>query len=457
MSDTIELWQHQLDGIEFALEKRRSILAYDMRTGKTLTSLFACIANKSERILVIAPSSTLVHVWEETVREHTNFQVLCLHKISVNKRIERLQAFKNGVVVINYEVVFKMFRALREHKFDTLISDEAHRLKGNNTKVTRAVTKLAKDNNLVMLLTGTPFHNSPLDVFSLARICNPTLFDYVDNGQLRKGGTAWTHFRNRYAKLEPVYGKKHILKVVGYQRLDEMDEKLSTIMKVVRREDVMEILPTEDVPLHLKMSTEGRAYYKEFEKEAILTVGDDVIIADNVLVRTLKLRQILSGVLPDSKRTVVSKHKIDALLEIVSSTDRPVVVFVWFKNSTDHITDVLQNKGYRTGKIDGRGNDYKKWANGNLDVLIVQMQSGSEGLDLTLASYAVYYELPYSLGVYEQSKARLQGSNQTVPVSYFYLLSRTTLEPVVYQSLLKKQDITLTLLNEIKRRNNERN
>lgn len=60
---------------------------------------------------------------------------------------------------------------------------------------------------------------------------------------------------------------------------------------------------------------------------------------------------------------------------------------------------------------------------------------------MTKAQYAVYFSLPKSLALYNQSMARLYRPGQTGPVLFMHLVAKNTIDEAMYASLLRKKDI----------------
>jgi SNF2 family DNA or RNA helicase len=60
---------------------------------------------------------------------------------------------------------------------------------------------------------------------------------------------------------------------------------------------------------------------------------------------------------------------------------------------------------------------------------------------MTKANHAIYFSIPHSLALYNQSKARLYRPGQTRPVSFCHLIAEDTIDVALYRSLLKKEDV----------------
>ena len=83
----------------------------------------------------------------------------------------------------------------------------------------------------------------------------------------------------------------------------------------------------------------------------------------------------------------------------------------------------------------------EEWKNANGAVIGVQIQAGAEGVDMTKSSHAIYFSIPHSLAMYNQSKARLYRPGQTRPVSFCHLIAKGTIDEALYKSLLRKEDV----------------
>ena len=83
------------------------------------------------------------------------------------------------------------------------------------------------------------------------------------------------------------------------------------------------------------------------------------------------------------------------------------------------------------------------WKNGECRILLAQIQSGTEGVDLTRARYAIFYSPDYSPGHHQQAMARVHRPGQTRHVTYIYLLAlingRRTIDSGIRDILAKRQ------------------
>jgi SNF2 family DNA or RNA helicase len=118
-----------------------------------------------------------------------------------------------------------------------------------------------------------------------------------------------------------------------------------------------------------------------------------------------------------------------------------VVVFCVFKHDLDVIRDVTLKAKRKYFELSGRANTKEEWDKTEGAVIGVQIQAGSEGVDLTKAHHAIYYSIPHSLAQYRQSMARLYRPGQEHQVSFYHLVAEDTVEENMYSSLERKEDI----------------
>ncbi len=69
---------------------------------------------------------------------------------------------------------------------------------------------------------------------------------------------------------------------------------------------------------------------------------------------------------------------------------------------------------------------------------------------MTRARYAVFYSLGYSLGDYQQARARLVRPGQERPVTFVHLLARGTVDERVMQAIEAKADVVEYVLKLLK-------
>ena len=184
--------------------------------------------------------------------------------------------------------------------------------------------------------------------------------------------------------------------------------------------------PATFTEIGVDLEPEARRIYTQLHQTLEAELEDGSITAANILVRTLRLTQITSGIvtIDGDEGTLerrVSSAKLDALVELLEDLEpeEPVVVFGRFR--ADVATGLLAaTKAGRSGfELSGKRNQLEDWrAAGPGAVLSAQTQAGGVGIDLSAARHCVFLSQGFSLADYEQAVARIHGPDSTRPVSY---------------------------------------
>lgn len=447
------LWTHQEQALRFIRELPRAMLAMDMATGKTRVAIEAMKERGVRRALVLCPLS-VIDTWKEEIAEYAEEQGYLVPALvgPVKNRaivVDTLKEHEPVVFLCNYEACWRepLKTALLKAGLDMLILDESHRIKSPGSKVSWFVSRLAKYVPSMLALTGTPMPNSPLDIYAQYRALDPTIF-----------GTRFADFRNRYAIMGGYGGYQ----VLSYQRLDELHEKMNRLAFRVRADDVLDLPDAMDVTRSFDLSPRARKAYDELKREMVTELGEGTLSADNALTKLLRLQQITSGSVPvvteggAERMEYVDGGKRDLLADLLADIDikEPVVIFARFIQDLDNIRAVCRQQGRSFGELSGRRNDLSGFKAGQIDALAVQIQSGGLGVDLSRAKFGVYYSTGYSLGEYEQSRARLRrppkGEERRERIVYFHLVAQNSVDRMILRAIRKKADIVRFVVDEMR-------
>lgn len=446
-----ERWQNQQEAMEFAIAHPSCMLNMDMGTGKTRVAIDAVFALPSTcRILVVCPKA-VVPVWRENLTKFApEGRWACWDKAtgSVKAKKEDLEKWLYSVtgsvkqfVVMNYDCVWRdpMGDFVRKHFFDTVILDESHRAKAAGSKVSKYLALLGKYTQRKMCLSGTPMANSPLDVYGQYRFLDPTIF-----------GTNHARFLQEYA----VMGGPELRFIVGFKNQKRLNEKFASIAYTCKMSDVADRLKLPEalppISKYVQLPSKDLRTMKELNKEFVAECGTGHVVVNNVIVKLIRLQQITSGfcvtkesVFDNEQEQELNTAKEDMLLEILQDLDpkENVVVFCIFKHDLEAIRRAARANDRKDFELSGAENTLDDWKKSEGGVIAVQIRAGSEGVDMTKANHAVYFSMPHSLAMYEQSKARLYRPGQTRPVSFMHLIAENTIDESLYRSLVRKKDI----------------
>jgi ERCC4-related helicase len=167
---------------------RRLLIADEVGLGKTIeaglivTELEA--RQNIERVLVVCPSRLRDKWREEFGRKFDqSFQILnreglqdYLRQLQLNPSRRRLRAIVS-MQVLRDEVLRDQLEAEIGH-FDVVIVDEAHHARNPETQTSEMLRMLGRVAGTLVLLTATPVHLGPRDLFTLLQAMRPT--EYTD-------------------------------------------------------------------------------------------------------------------------------------------------------------------------------------------------------------------------------------------------------------------------------------
>ncbi len=459
------LWKNQIYVIDKALKHTGYMIAHEMGTGKSRSAIEIINRATTASVLILAPK-TVVSVWPEQLNKYLTAQstILALDTGSVRKKAEALNkllktkhAKKNIIAIINYESAWRpplgpsynnLNRMIDKGllistEWDLVILDESHRIKAPGSKISWFCSRLRKSAKKRLCLTGTPTPNSPLDIYAQYRFLDPSVF-----------GTSFVRFRNHYA----VMGGYENRQVIGYKNEEEFNKKFYSIAHVVKLRDVVDMPDEMHEVRHCNLSPAAQKIYNTVEKDFYIKVANGELTVNNALVKLLRLAQICGGFLPfddgdSSNGEVIDKAKIEVLQDILTDLgpDEPAVVFSRFTSEIRRIKDFC-SKINRTVSVISEGvNQLAEWKAGYSSVLVVQIKSGSEGIDLTRARYCIFFSVDYSLGVYNQALARTMRPGQTRSVIYYHIVAKNTVDVHIYKALRQKRKIIDYIFNSVRK------
>ena len=447
-------WQNQQEAMEFALEHPAVMLDLDMGCGKTRVAIDTTFERQDTRLILVVCPKAVIPVWRENLEKFASGPWSCWDEIKgsiatktgsiaqfVRESREMLDPATKLFVVVNYDIVWRapLGNMLLQAGFDTVILDESHRAKAAGSKVSKYLAMLGKKVRYRMCLSGTPMANSPLDVYGQYRFLNPAIF-----------GTRHDLFLQEYAIMG---GPDHNF-VVGFKNQKRLKEKFQSIAYTCRMADIADRLKLPatlpDTERYVTLPAKDMRAARELSKDFIAECKTGAVVVNNVLSKMLRLQQIAAGFCmvqteiggPTSVEEM-NTSKEDALTDILGdiSPEASVVVFCVFVHDLECVARSAIKAKRMAFEVSGRWNELNAWKRNPGAVLAVQIQAGSEGIDMTNANHAVYFSLPHSLAQYNQSRARLYRPGQRHPVSFCHLLAEGTIDEAMYNSLQKKQDV----------------
>ncbi|QQO90087.1 putative global transcription activator [Bacillus phage BSTP8] len=433
-----KLRKYQRVDVALMQKMKRLILGNEPGTGKTLESIAYCDLIEAKKILIVA-SKSLLGSWASEIEKWSSEPDYKIIPVDTTyKKKEKTNANLNEdhrFNIINYEMLRdrKGFPKLWSTKWDVVICDEAHRLKGRKSKQTDGASQLKTDS--LILATGTWITNNHHEVFQLLQLLDPKRF------------TSYWQFVDRFCKTENNYFNEHAKDIVGTKNMKAYRYMMNPYLIQRKKKDVLtELPPVIHKQIPIEMTAYQNKHYKElFEDMMTMFENEELVVSPNVVSKYMRLRQVL--LTPALLGGKDSTNKTDAVLDIIENTDDQIVVFSWFKGYIKHLETILTKKdiSFRSihGDIDSesRTKAADDFRNGKVKVMLGTIKAMSEGLNLQTASTMIFTDKSYVPADNEQAIARIDRLGQKRSPIIYHLKTVGTVEEMIDETLAKKQDI----------------
>ncbi len=435
--------------IDLVIKKPRLGLFLSMGMGKTVITMTAIQELMYDRfqvsrVLVIAPKRVAEDTWTREHAKWDHLKALRISKVLGNsqQRVRALEAEADVYVTGRDNVIWliKYYQHLRRWPFDMIVIDELSSFKNPQAKRFRALRKVVPLADRVVGLTGTPSPNGLMDLWAEIYL--------LDQGE-RLGNTLGA-YREKYFRPGARNGYV-VYKWEPFRNAQkEIEDKINDICISMSAADYLTMPKRIDNVIPVQLSPEEAEAYKRMERDQLLRIEGDDITALNAAAVMTKLLQIANGNVYTTEGKTVKIHeaKLEALAEIVDTTDSPVLVFYSYKHDLSAVRSRI--KGARVLETE---EDIADWNGGKVRVLLAHPASVGYGLNLQDGGHViVWYGLTWSLELYQQANARLYRQGQEKPVIIHHLIALGTVDEDVMAALRNKNTDQAALLAALKER-----
>jgi len=441
-----DLHGYQEKAVDFVKTKMTVNLWLGLSLGKTISSLTAIQELydnfQINKILILAPLRVCQTVWRQEAlnwehTEHLTFKLFAGAKAKREAEMKRDAA----ITLCNYENIQALVKYHKDNKlpwdYDMVVFDESTKMKNSMSKRFRAIRPLLKKSPYRINLTGTPSPNGLMDLYGQT---------WCLDGGARLGWNL-SAFRRSFFNSDyfgytftPKDGAMHTIQ-----------SKLADITLSMSTDDYLDLPPMIFDIIQTPLEGKLMRQYLEFEKEALLAIGDEEISAVNAAVLTGRLRQFSSGMIygeDDKPNIPLHTLKLDMLDDIFADNpDEDFIVVYEFKHELERLM-----KRYPDGEVINDLN-IERWNKGEIRKLFLQPQSASHGINLQYnkkGNTMIFMTTPWSLELYQQTIGRLYRQNATETVKVSHLIVGDV-DLKVARALTKKDATQQELLVALKR------
>ena len=391
----IERKDYQEEGVKWMLNLetrmdlphsiRGGFIADEMGLGKTIMCITTFLSNFVNKTLIVVPPILLAQ-WSDEIYKFTKHRALVYHG-SGRDTISLKRVMAAPIVLTTYALIARRKGVLVDVVWDRVVFDEAHHLRNKNNRHEGAKQLKAK---IVWLVSGTPVQNKIKDFYNLCSVLK--------------------------------------MPVSYYTNPENLSEIVKTFIMKRTKKQCNIMIPDVDISQIICpwKNKEERKMSESIHKMALRSMER------NKLPIYLQARQFC--VLPslckprssDICDAFKGTSKLDVVLETIISrryNGNGKLVFCHFKGEIDFIAAKLRENGVANICIfDGRMSQIKRVQNIHkaFDVILLQIQTGCEGLNLQANYSEIYFVSPnWNPFVEQQAVARCHRIGQTKPVQVF--------------------------------------
>ena len=418
--------QYQFDGVRWILNNelrsdpecgvRGGFIADEMGLGKTIMMIGTMLCNFVEKTLIVVPP-VLIDQWYVQIYRTTGHRALIYH--GDDKRDIEFEQLNNAKIVITTYGAITLLRSQIEKKELTLlhrvawsriIFDEAHHLRNKST--TRYIGARLLQARIRWLVSGTPIQNSKKDFYSLCAMIRLPASFYTESDNLRT--------------LARAFILKRTKKQVGILMTDVHLDK-----NIVNWNNRKEMELSEEIHSALAFSRVSAKKSKQLVTAfgngalTLLLRARQTCIYPKLMANRLE-KMIQTGFIDDCsdyKEAFDHSSKLDyAVSKILERKDNGCgkLIFCHFREEIDEIATRLRAGGMtNVATFDGRTTNSKRYdiLNQKNNALILQIQTGCEGLNLQENYSEIYFISPHwNPAVEDQAIARCHRIGQTKDV-----------------------------------------
>jgi SWI/SNF-related matrix-associated actin-dependent regulator of chromatin subfamily A-like protein 1 len=438
----IELRPYQRNGIAQSMRLKRLINGDEMGLGKTVQSIVSLVTAAQEGndvfpALVICPAS-LKENWKREIEKFTTHKAMILSDKNRNSWPNYFKCGYATFFITNYESLKKYFitsvPTKKRYKsieigvspnvdlLKAIIIDESHRCKDTSTQQTKFALRIANKKEWVILLTGTPVVNKPIDLWPQLCIM----------GHTQIFGPTEKEYKNRFC--DGGYGASN-LKALNY-----LLQKHCFFRR--EKKDVAKDLPTLDrQKMVCEIST--RQEYDHANTKFLHWLHSQDFTAEKI-ASALKAEMLVQM---NVLRQISARGKIEQAKEFIDevlNANEKIIVFCNLKAIVNELKAIYPKATTITGSDSSEQRDRNVvdfQTKPEHQLIIINMKAGGVGLTLTASSRVLFIEFPWTYADCVQCEARSHRIGQTLPVMCTYLLGEDTIDEKMLDIILSKKDL----------------
>jgi|GEM_PF-238411 len=476
----------------------RVLIADEVGLGKTIETgliIKELILKYDFNKVLIAVPAPLLYQWKAELFEKFNENFTIIDGATLRRDPDILDRQDKVIVSIDLLKMPAYWDRFIKKNFDIVVFDEAHRLRKDSTKATRAyqfAEKVSQTCRALLLLTATPFRGKLEEIFYLIHLIDPDILGpfhsfYADYAESAGEGLK--------EKLAPVVIRRRKIEVGGFTRrfartvrfnLDSLERAFyDAVTEYVKKEYNRAIESTQNVKafvmvifqklldsssyallsaLEKRKDRLEQMYYriKNVDKNSDLDIFDDedlMAILDNEDDIELHKGESDDVFNPEEVRQEIlslnrlihlgKKIEVDMKLKMLVRSinnmhkegHKKIIIFTQFVNTMNYIANYLRTDFSVTvfhGGLSAKDKENAIVEFFNKTQVLICTEAGGEGRNLQAASVLINYDLPWSPLKIEQRIGRIHRFGQKSDVYIVNFATKDTIAEKVLEIIERK-------------------
>ena len=437
-------FENQKKTTEFLLRNKRAYVLSEMRTGKTLSALWATDflfhMERIRKVLVIAPLSTIKVVWAQAIFDNLPHRKYAIAHGGREARIRAIQSDAH-YVLINHDGIKSCPIELINENFDVIIIDELTAYKNANNDRSETMKFIASKAKAVWGMTGNATPNSPSEAFGQAKVVNP-------------GNMFLPKYFTRFKQMV----ETQIAPYVWVPKPDAKDVVYKVLQPSIRftRAECFDIPPMIHTPIALEMSAEQKRVYEAVKNELYHEYDKGEITVVNAAVKLSKLLQICAGAVKNDDGGIYyldDSPKVNYILEVLEESQRKkLVVASAFRASVERLHETFVKEKIPCEYIHGgvspnkRAEHMMRFQNGDMQILVVQPQAVSHGTCFDATNMTIWHSITPSGETFSQMNDRIISASQK-DKQYVEFLIGSKADQHMLDIVSRKKDISSSVMD----------
>ena len=433
-SNGFHMKNHQIKGYLWCLDKEISnvnigggLLCDEMGLGKTILMSSLMKINKKDKTLIVVPT-ILMSQWISIITKIFKKSPLVYHGNEA-KNITFNDVKNHNIVITTYGMISvrsgsadRMFwnSLMWDIKWDRVIYDEAHHMRNRKSNIYKGALRLIT--NISWLVTGTPIQNKWNDICSLMYLL------------------PYPECKSLFATGNSVDIEEEMLVVFKYLLI--RSKKGVGIKMPPKTEEIIKVKFKGQQEKSLALDLHSRLNFTSVTRTNIHKLVKMMEMPISALTRTRQIctyPYMLSNMLDEEEETEEFMKDMPDFMKMKNSKISEVrkkilsepknekkILFCHYKDEINIYKTLFKRAGYKVDNIDGSRTTKDKdkiLKNKDLDILLLQIKSGCEGLNLQHFNQVYFTSPHWNPAIEDQAIARVYRIGQQKEVKIFKFVS----------------------------------